>query len=112
MRGSRSRWPARACSCAGWLVADAALADRTPLRRRRIPAHLSAVERALLLAEHAVDHEEIPESRKALERLAAVLRDEQHPAAADSAERLAWSEDAPSRAGLASLAERVRSNGG
>jgi hypothetical protein len=96
---------------ASWIVVATALGDTTPLRRRRIPAHLTPVQRALMLAQHAVDRQEIPESRKALERLAVLLRDGQQPGPADSAERLAWSEEAPSREGLASLADRVRSNG-
>jgi hypothetical protein len=96
---------------AGWLVAGGALADTRLLRQRRIPAHLTPVERALILAERAVANGETAESRKALERLATLLRADRHPRPAGDAERLAWSEDAPSREGVASLAESVRSNG-
>jgi len=96
---------------AGWLVAGGALADTRLLRQRRIPAHLTPVERALILAERAVADRETSESRKALERLAVLLRADRLPGPAGDAERLAWSEDAPSREGVASLAESVRSNG-
>jgi hypothetical protein len=96
---------------AGWLVIGGALTDTRPLRRRRIPAHLTPVERALILAERAVARLEIAESRKALERLAVLLRAERLAGQADDAERLAWSEEAPSRESLASLADSVRSSG-
>jgi hypothetical protein len=97
---------------AGWLVIVGVLADRRPLRTRRIPRHLTPVERALILAERAVAERETAESRKALERLAVVLRERRLAGPAGAAERLAWSEEAPTQQGVASLAAVVRSNGG
>ncbi len=96
---------------AGWLVASAVRGDMRPLRVRRIPAHLTALERALVLAEHATAHGEVDESRKALERLAEELRRQRAEAYADEAERLAWSERGPSPETVAELATSVRRNG-
>jgi hypothetical protein len=96
---------------AGVLVASVALADRRPMRVLRIPGHLTPVDRALALAEHAVDQNETEESRKALERLAVELRRRGSMREADDAEQLAWSSGAPTRERLAPLADEVRSNG-
>jgi hypothetical protein len=96
---------------AGWLVASVLAADAHPLRARRIPAHLTAIDRALALAEYAAARGEVDESRKALERLAAELRRRRGFAHADDAERLAWSEHGPSARTVAELATSVRSNG-
>jgi hypothetical protein len=96
---------------AGWLIATVALRDGRPLRTLRIPSHLTPIERALLLAEHAASRGEVPESRKALERLAVELRRSGIPGRADEAEQLAWSQHAPSSETVAGLAEAVRSNG-
>ena len=96
---------------AGWLVATVVLADTRLLRAPRIPSHLSPIERALALAQHAAAHGEVAESRKALERLAAELRLRRALAQAGDAERLAWSERGPSTETIAELAESVRSNG-
>jgi hypothetical protein len=96
---------------AGWLVASVVRRDPRPLRVRRIPAHLTAIERALVLAEHAAAHGEVDESRKALERLAEELRRQRAGAFADDAERLAWSERGPAPDTVAELATSVRRNG-
>jgi hypothetical protein len=96
---------------AGWLVAAAVAGNTRLVRTRRIPAHLTPIERALVLAEHAAAHGEVDESRKALERLAEELRKRQAGAQADDAERLAWSESGPSPETVAELATSVRSNG-
>jgi hypothetical protein len=96
---------------AGWLVASVVRGDMRPLRARRLPAHLTAIERALVLAEHAAAHGEVEESRKALERLAEELRRQRAGAFADDAERLAWSERGPSPETVAELATSVRRNG-
>jgi hypothetical protein len=93
------------------LVGTVALADGRPLRVLRIPANLSPVERALRLAEHAARKGETDESRKALERLAVELRRRGASTHAADAERLAWSEDRPTRETVAELATAVRSNG-
>jgi hypothetical protein len=85
--------------------------DSRLLRTYRIPAHLSPVERALVLAEHATAHGEVEESRKALERLAEELRKRSAEGDANDAERLAWSESGPSPETVAELATSVRSNG-
>jgi hypothetical protein len=97
---------------AGYLVATVFLRDRRSLRRPpRIPSHLSPLERALVLAEHAASLGEIPESRKALERLAVELRRGGVAGRAEEVEELAWSEEAPSEEEVARLASAVRSNG-
>jgi hypothetical protein len=96
---------------AGVLVATVVVRDSRRLRTRRIPAHLSPIERALVLAEHAAAHGEVPESRKALERLAVELRRRGGGGQADEVEHLAWSEDGPSEEAVAQLATTVRSNG-
>jgi hypothetical protein len=93
------------------LLTIVARRDLRLVRAPRIPSHLSPVERALVLAEHAAAHEEIDESRKALERLAIELRRRDASVQATAAERIAWSEDAPSRAAVSELADAVRSNG-
>jgi hypothetical protein len=97
---------------AGLLVAGVVRGAARPPRRRGIPAHLTPIERALALAEHAVAHGEVDESRKALERVAEVLRQGDADEQADVAERLAWSARTPSPESVAGLAEAVRSNGG
>jgi hypothetical protein len=96
---------------AGFLVASVVGRDTRRLRTPRIPSNLSPIERALLLAEHAAAHGEIPESRKALERLAVELRRRGVPRRADEVEQLAWSEGGPSKEAVAELASDVRSNG-
>jgi hypothetical protein len=96
---------------AGWLVASVVSGDARLVRARHIPAHLTPIERALALAEHAAAHGEVDESRKALERLAAELRRRRAVKHADDAERLAWSETDPSPESVAALATSVRSNG-
>ena len=97
--------------CAAWLVATVVSRDLTLVRALRIPSHLTPVDRALVLAEHAAANGEVDESRKALERLAIELRRREAAEQADSAERLAWSESGPSEASIRRLAEAVRSNG-
>ncbi|NUR76656.1 MAG: hypothetical protein HOQ28_10285 [Thermoleophilia bacterium] len=96
---------------AGWLVASVVRGDTRAFRGPRIPSHLTPIERALALAEHAAAHGEVAESRKALERLAVELRRRRAVVEAGSAERLAWSERGPSPETVAELAEEVRSNG-
>lgn len=95
-----------------WLAASIALRDsRLLIRRLRIPAHLSSVERALLLAEHAAARGELDEERKALQRLAVELRQAGRRDLAGRAGRLAWSEETPSPEVLGDLVQAVRSNG-
>jgi hypothetical protein len=96
---------------AAWLVATVVRRDLRLVRAPRIPAHLTPVDRALALAQHAAAHGEVDESRKALERLAIELRRRQEEAQAKAAERLAWSEVGPSRVTVDALAQSVRSNG-
>jgi len=96
---------------AGWLVASVVRRDARPLRAQRQLSRLSPVERALVLAEHAASQGEVPESRKALERLAVELRRVGVSGSADEAERLAWSEPGPSEETVAELAAGVRTNG-
>jgi hypothetical protein len=96
---------------AGLLVATLALGDDRRFRLLRIPSHLSPVERALRLAEHAAASGEGDEERKALERLAVELRRAGAPELAGRAGQLAWSEGEPSRETVGELAHAVRSNG-
>jgi hypothetical protein len=96
---------------AGALVVRVALLDRRPLRALRIPPHLTPIDRALALAEHAARHGEVDESRKALERLAAELRRHGAVERAGDAERLAWSARSPTPESVETLADAVRSNG-
>jgi hypothetical protein len=97
--------------CAAWLIATVVRRDLTLVRTLRIPSHMTPVDRALALAEHAAANGEVDESRKALERLAIELRRREAADQAESAERLAWSERDPSEASIHQLAETVRSNG-
>lgn len=96
---------------AALLVGSVALADGRPLRVLRIPSHLTPVERALRLAEHAARKGETDESRKALERLAVELRRQGATARAADAERLAWSNAQPTAETVTELATAVRANG-
>jgi hypothetical protein len=96
---------------AGWLVASVLAGDTRRLRVLRVPSHLTPVDRALALAEHAAANREYDEGRKALERLAHELRRRGHSELAVTAGRLAWSEDDPSPESVGSLAHAVRSNG-
>jgi hypothetical protein len=96
---------------AGWLLATTLLPDARRLRTRRIPAHLTPVERALRLAEHAAGAGELAEERKALQRLAVELRRVGDRELAGRAGRLAWSEEEPSRETVEALADAVRENG-
>jgi hypothetical protein len=95
---------------AAWLASSPLLGDTRRLRILRIPSHLTSVERALRLAEHAAASGELAEERKALERLAVELRRAGASELAGRAGRLAWAgERSPDTVGA--LAEAVRSNG-
>jgi hypothetical protein len=96
---------------AAWLIATVARRDLRLVRTPRIPAHLTPIDRALVLAQHAATNGEVDESRKALQRLAIELRRQQEESQAKAAERLAWSASGPSRATVDELAQSVRSNG-
>jgi hypothetical protein len=96
---------------AGLLVASVAARDTVRLRLRRSARRLTPIERALRLAEHAAAASEIDEERKALQLLAAELRQIGSGELADQARWLAWSEHDPTRDGLDSLAHAVRTNG-
>ena len=96
---------------AAWLIATVARRDLRLVRTPRIPAHLTPIDRALVLAQHAATNGEVDESRKALQRLAIELRRQQEESQAKAAERLAWSASGPSRATVDELARSVRSNG-
>jgi hypothetical protein len=96
---------------AAWLVATVVRRDLHLVRTPRIPAHLTPIDRALALAQHAATNGEVDESRKALQRLAIELRRQQEESQAKAAERLAWSAPGPSRATVDELAQSVRSNG-
>jgi hypothetical protein len=96
---------------AAWLIATVARRDLRLVRTPRIPPHLTPIDRALALAQHAATNGEVDESRKALQRLAIELRYQQEESQAKAAERLAWSAHGPSRATVDELARSVRSNG-
>jgi hypothetical protein len=95
---------------AAWLIVTVARRDLRLVRTPRIPAHLTPIDRALALAQHAATNGEVDESRKALQRLAIELRRRQE-SQAKAAERLAWSAPGPSLATVDDLARSVRSNG-
>ena len=73
----------------------------------RIPGHLTPIDRALALARHAAEVDDVPGGRKALERLADALDDEGKTALARAAERIAWSSAAPSTEAVERLAESL-----
>ena len=68
---------------------------RRRVRQLRIPAHLTGVDRALALLEHARAARDVAGERRALERLALELRKEGEPELSMTATRLAWSEHGP-----------------
>lgn len=82
-------------------------------RPLRLPAHLTAVERALALARHELSSGNVEGGRKALERLAGALEEAGDRDHAAAAARLAWSEGAPSDETVETLAETMggRRNG-
>jgi hypothetical protein len=96
---------------AAWLIVTVVRRNLRLVRTPRIPAHLTPIDRALVLAQHAATNGEVDESRKALQRLAIELRRRQEESQAKAAERLAWSASGPSRATVDELAQSVRSNG-
>jgi len=96
---------------AAWLLTTVVRRNLHLVRTPRIPAHLTPVDRALVLAQHAAKNGEVDESRKALQRLAIELRRQQEESQAKAAERLAWSAPGPSRTTVDELAHSVRSNG-
>lgn len=78
----------------GWLVAGAIRGKRRA-RHLRIPAHMTGVDRALALLEHARAARDVGGERQALERLALELHKEGEPELSMTATRLAWSKDGP-----------------
>jgi hypothetical protein len=78
----------------GWLVAGV-VRGRRQLRRLGIPAHLTGVDRALALLEHARVERDVAGERRALERLALELQKDGRPELSLTATRLAWSKDGP-----------------
>ncbi len=97
---------------AAWILISPLAQDARRLRVPRIPKHLSPVERALRLAEHAAAHGEPEEERKALQRLAVELERQGDIELAGRAGRLAWSEGDPTPDTVGVLAASVRANGG
>ena len=65
------------------------------VRQLRIPAHLTGVDRALALLEHAREAKDVAGERRALERLALELRHVGERELSLTATRLAWSKDGP-----------------
>lgn len=94
----------------GTLVA-LAVRGRPILRRLRIPAHLTAVDRALALARHARSQGDTAGERRALERLAAALRDLGEAELGARAQRLAWSKELPSDDAFAELTRELERAG-
>jgi hypothetical protein len=93
------------------LVGSVLLRDGRRLGVRGIPGHLTPIQRALALAEHAAAAGEADEGRKALERLALELGRAGERELAGDARELAWSERDPSPELVGELANAVRSNG-
>ena len=87
----------------GWFIASV-IRGRRQARHLRIPAHLTGVDRALALLEHARALGDLPGERRALERLALELRREGEPELSVTATRLAWSKDGPRAEALDSFA--------
>ena len=75
-----------------WLIALAVRGKRA-VRRLRIPDHLSGVDRALALLDFARESGDVEGERRALERLAAELRDDGDLDGSEAARRLAWSRE-------------------
>jgi hypothetical protein len=95
-----------------WLAASVALQDsKLLIRRLRFPTHLTPVERAVLLAQHAASRGEREEERKALQRLAVELSLVGRGDLAGRARRLAWSEESPAPELVGALADEARANG-
>jgi hypothetical protein len=96
---------------AAWILIAPLARDSRRLRVPRIPKHLTPVERALRLAEHAAVAGEPEEERKALQRLAVELERQGSVELAGRAGRLAWSEGDPTPDTVGALAGDVRGNG-
>jgi hypothetical protein len=97
----------------GGLLVATAVRGRVAVRRLRIPAHLTPVERALALARHAAASGDTAGERRALERLATELRRSGDGELTDAVRRLAWSKEEPSDEALEELAsELVRTGNG
>ena len=90
----------------GWLVAGV-VRGKDPVRRLRIPADMTGVDRALALLEHARVAGDVAGERRALERLSVELRREGNGDLSSFARRLAWSKDGPRDKALDSFAEEL-----
>ena len=88
------------------LVAAALWRLRRP-RTLQIPSHLTAAQRALLLARRALAEGHVAEGRRALNGLAAALTTDGRGEHAAAAERLAWSAPSPSSESVERLAQSV-----
>jgi hypothetical protein len=96
---------------AGGVLIFQALWGRRVIPRLRLPADLSGVERALVLARHAESEGDVAGERRALERLALELRRSGDNELAVAARRLAWSEPEPATAALEELVDEVARSG-
>lgn len=77
------------------------------IRRLRIPAHLTAVDRAVALARHARAGHDTAGERRALERLAAALREAGDAELGARVQRLAWSKEMASEAAFDELTREL-----
>ncbi len=96
--------------CGAWLLASV-LRARVAVRRLLLPAHLTAVERALALARHAAASGDTAGERRALERLASELRRQGDRELALAARRLAWSKHEPTGEALEEFAGELARTG-
>lgn len=99
VRPSVLGWGATAAAAAllllgAWLLAGV-IRGAPAVRLLRIPGHLSGVQRALALLEHAREANDVAGERRALERLAHELDRTGHVELAVTASRLAWSRNGP-----------------
>ena len=88
------------------LLANAVRGKAVPLRLR-IPGHLTPLDRALALVRDAAERDAAAEERRALERLAAVLRRSGYTQLAGAAGRMAWSREQPAATTVEELVDEV-----
>ncbi len=90
----------------GTLVA-LAVRGRPSVGRLRIPSHLTPIDRAVALTRHARASGDAAAERKALERLAAVLRDAGEDELGGRVQALAWSRELASHDALGDLSPEI-----
>lgn len=92
-----------ATGLAGGVLVTLWVKGRPRIRGLRIPDHLTPIDRAVALVRHARTEGDTAGERRALERLAAALRDAGEQELALRAQTLAWSKDVASDDALGEL---------